>query len=419
MKRITEESLSKLSKTKLPLVIYGAGGVSNVCMERLLYLGIEVECVAVTNIKTNPSVVFGKRVYSVDDVLKKYQNFLVVVCVLEDKQKEIYNLLALKGIDVSNIFFMTDELYFGWQKENVEVALNNKDVSYYKRYTEPYIKTLNRICQEREYSIDEARRFIDKGLDILEDNEVCMARLVIVLSTKCSLKCVECNNLIPHFQPQRDLDANVILRSIEMITQSVGKILKCELIGGEPFMSKNLEVVLREILSNEKIEAIEITTNGTIIPKDTLLELIRHPKVLVRISDYGVLVNKKKLIQWLEKNKVAYEVLKTEKWISPGGVEKREKDILTLKKEYASCASGYVCKTLFENRIFACARAASLNELGYMNEPESIYVNENYKAQNLKKFLLREFSIACNYCDMASVNKIEVEPAVQMKGEEK
>ena len=250
MKRITEESLSKLSKTKLPLVIYGAGGVSNVCMERLLYLGIEVECVAVTNIKTNPSVVFGKRVYSVDDVLKKYQNFLVVVCVLEDKQKEIYNLLALKGIDVSNIFFMTDELYFGWQKENVEVALNNKDVSYYKRYTEPYIKTLNRICQEREYSIDEARRFIDKGLDILEDNEVCMARLVIVLSTKCSLKCVECNNLIPHFQPQRDLDANVILRSIEMITQSVGKILKCELIGGEPFMSKNLEVVLREILIN-------------------------------------------------------------------------------------------------------------------------------------------------------------------------
>lgn len=412
--KISDAKLEEIKNSGSKLIVYGAGSVGSVCVEYLLSQNINVEAVAVTSTDENPVDLWGKRIYSIDEIIDKYENHIILICVMEKKQKAIQDILIQKGLNKESVFTMSDSLYQEWQVFNSKNISLNKEMSYYKRYIRPYVQTLNKICRERKLDKGEVRKFIAKETELLESHDICLARLVVVLSTKCSLRCKDCNNLIPHFKPQEDLDTRQIIESLEIVTDSVGKLLKCELIGGEPFLAKNLEMVLEYVIGNKKIESVEITTNGTIMPRTSLLKLLQNPKVLIRISDYGTLVDKSNLIEFLNENKILYEILETGKWVSPGGIEKRNRDIETLMQEYARCSPGYICKTLYKDKIFACARAASLYALGYMKEPEAVHLNENFKPEYLKKFILREFSIACDYCDMAVEKKCYVEPAKQI-----
>lgn len=414
MKKISAESLVNIKQKRIPIVVYGAGKVASICLERMMIEEINVACVAVTNMELNPLSMWGKKVQCIDDVVLQYKNLIVVIAVLEEKQKDIEANLIRCGVNIENIYGMTDALFAEWQLTNAEKSIGNKVVMYYNRYIQPYMSILNNICKELEMSTKEAQDFMQREIKIIENEELCIARLVVVLGTKCSLRCKDCNNLMPYFKKQEEFDVEEIISSLEIITQNIGKLLKCELIGGEPFLMKNMRHVLEYVLENEKIECVEITTNGTILPRPEVVELLRNPRVIVRVSDYGTVVEQSSMIEFLGKNQIRYVVLDSGNWITPGGVEKRHKDALTLKKEYASCSSGYICKTLYKDRIFACARAASLYDLGFMKEPECIRVNENFKAEYLKKFLLREFSIACDYCDIASANKVYVEAAIQV-----
>jgi organic radical activating enzyme len=310
---------------------------------------------------------------------------------------------------------MSDEFYERWDKEIKEIEQRDEKIHSLRSYIDPYEKTLCDIAHERGLSAKKARTYVKDGLMRLNDGKVHMARLVVVLGTKCSLRCKECNNLMPHFKPQKDLDRSVILNSLETLTAQTGSILKCELIGGEPFLSNNLKELLEYAICNPSIDSVEITTNGTVIPTEDVIPLLKKPKVLVRISDYGELVNQKSMISFLEKHKIRYISLKMESWISPGGVEKRNRDENTLQNYYQRCSSGYYCKTLYGDKLFACARAASLFALGYMKEPEFIVLNDGFQAAQLKEFMLRRLSMACDYCDMTIDNRRLVCAAEQLK----
>jgi hypothetical protein len=219
---------------------------------------------------------------------------------------------------------------------------------------------------------------------------------------------------MPHFKPQQDLDIETIIKSLNVLTANIGTVLKCELIGGEPFLSKNLKTALEYVIHNQAIDSIEITTNGTVIPQENVIPLLKNSKVLVRISDYGKQVNKEKILCFLDENNIKYTILDLGNWVSPGGIEKRNRDEETLCKYYERCPSGYYCKTLYEDKVFACARAASLFALGYMKEQEYVRVDNTLETECLKEFMLRKFSVACDYCDITIDNKEYVQPAEQM-----
>ena len=159
---------------------------------------------------------------------------------------------------------------------------------------------------------------------------------------------------------------------------------------------------------------IEITTNGTILPKEDLIPYLQNNKAVIRISDYGELVNKDKLIGFCEANKIRYEVLGIEAWVSPGGIEKRGRAIEELKKLYDRCYSAYYCKTLYDGKLFPCARAASLYALGAMKEQDYVEINAETKTEELLTFITRDYAEACDYCDKETDNKKYVEPAEQM-----
>lgn len=394
------------------LVIYGAGNVARIVMEKFLYNNIDILCLTVTERGNNPYFLMRKPVICMERLTNiNHNEAVVIVAAFEKVQADITDRLEKSGF--RQIYAMRDALYYEWLEE---LANNNTDTGAIclQRYVEPYIKTVSDLC--REYDIDEENtlKYVETAYTYLKKDELDIARLVVVLGTKCSLRCRDCNNLLPYYQIQEDFDKEQIINSLINITDNARSILRCELIGGEPFLSKNLDDVLEWVIKNETIKSVEITTNGTITPNEKTIPLLQNPMVLVRISDYGELVDKNKIITFLNEHKIRYEVIGSGKWVSAGGVESRQRKETELRKQYKACSAGYYCKTLYKGKIYACARAASLFDLGFMKEEEYIEASNGFSVKEMRDFIFRDFSVACDYCDMATKDSVHVDPAIQI-----
>lgn len=241
-------------------------------------------------------------------------------------------------------------------------------------------------------------------------------RLIVILGTKCSLMCRDCNNLIPRFKHQKDLSAERIIRSLHLILDKVDFVDRLELIGGEPFLSKNLEIVLGAVIGCKNINKIEITTNGTVLPSSSLLPLLQNPKVNIEISDYKALVEPDKLIKFCDDHDIRHKVLSINEWVDSGDVQARGKSFAELSVQYQNCISSYYCKTLFEDKLFQCARASSLFALGFCTDEKNyLVIDSNITAEKLLDFIYNGVNPSCDHCDSATGEEKKITPAIQME----
>lgn len=384
------------------VIVFGAGKVGIITIERMILKGLfsSIIAAAVTDEKDNPKSILQIPVMSIEKLAGYAPECMIVIAVMEEKQPVIRKLLFKLGF--YNVCAVSDDEYKQWRNSSI-----------HRRYIEPYEGLASQLADEQ--LIDNSmRQQLEMDLLVSAGDRLNISRLVVVLGTKCNLRCKECNNLMPHFKPQRDLDKNRILRSLEIFLDKVQNVLICELIGGEPFLSSNLEDVIKLLLDKKNVFQIEITTNGTIQPSAALTKLLQNSKVKVRVSDYGKLVDKNKITQFLIKNNICYQVLKFENWISSGGIEKRQRSREQLKTYYKNCLSGYYCKTLYDGKIFACARSASLYSLGYMKEEEFLEIKDTMDVSAVMEFWLKDYSEACDYCDAACEDRKIIEPAEQI-----
>lgn len=413
-KLISDESIKNMIHLKGNVIIYGAGGVGTALTERLLLEYPDLSLfIAVTAKDGYPYYLLGHKVYCIEELLDIVNDCSVIIATLEKAQETIAR--HLESLGFQNIYGISDGLYeerkYSWKE--VE-GFENKELLYAQRYLQPYIKNVMQICENRQVETDQVKKYVEQAVENLKSDRLYLADLIIPLSNKCTLRCRDCNNLMPYFKSPRDLDVEKILRSLEILLAKADAVLRCELIGGEPFIAKHLYTVLDYLLNKGNVYDIKITTNGTVLPKQEYVPLLQNPKVRVEISDYGTLVDKQKFVNYLEEYKIAYDVLGIEHWISSGMTEKRNRDVQELQKMYRKCYAGYFCKTLYEDKLFACSRASSLYALECMREPEFIEIKETTSIEELKEFLIKPYSIACDYCDRTE-NIVYVEPAIQLE----
>lgn len=241
-------------------------------------------------------------------------------------------------------------------------------------------------------------------------------RLVVVLTSKCTLRCKECDNLMRHFRQPGELNVDVILESLKKIINAVDILPCCELIGGEPFLSNNLAAVLHFLLNQNKVAKIQITTNGTILPQTETLPMLKNKKICVRISDYGNVINQSRFINYMRENEIDLKILPQEQWIANGETENRGRNDGSLIQQYNKCLAGKVCKTLWEDKLFVCARAASLTALGCMGDEQALRVGASTDLrEEIVDFLCGSKAKACGYCDIGSGMERMVQPAEQIE----
>lgn len=241
-------------------------------------------------------------------------------------------------------------------------------------------------------------------------------RLTVALTPKCSLRCRECNNLMWRFTDHSDLQAEKIISSLGNVIDAMDLIPCIELIGGEPFAAGNLNYVLDFLLEQKKVMVVEITTNATIMPSVETLNRLKNQKVYVHVSSYGHVVDQRRFISCMQENNIQYRLLEFQnQWVSTGGIEKRNRDADELMYQYYQCISGNLCKTLWEDRLYPCARAASLAALGIMTDcPYIDCLQKEGIRERLYSFYLVPSCGPCDYCDVAVADPVYVEPAVQL-----
>lgn len=92
--------------------------------------------------------------------------------------------------------------------------------------------------------------------------------LVLVVGQACNLKCINCGNFCPISLPEtRRYDINSIIKSLDIVYKNSHKIRYLQIQGGEPFVYSDLIKLMNWLRDKKKIVAIEIATNGMLIPQ--------------------------------------------------------------------------------------------------------------------------------------------------------
>ena len=244
--------------------------------------------------------------------------------------------------------------------------------------------------------------------------------LEIPITTKCSLKCINCSNLIPCYQKPSDYDLSILLKSIQTFLDCIRQIVYIRVLGGEPFLSKNLYSVLRVLVKSSKVRRIEVVTNGTIIPSDRkVIRILRNKRIIVCISEYPM-VDRKKLIDFLEKNHIQYRIDKMKFWVDYGNIEKKNRTKKQLKRQFSIC--GHVCWSLVNGQVHLCPRSSHGTDLGFIHHNDGDYVNllDSRMNVSLKRKKLNDLSrkkciMACDFCDYGTKYSKKVPVARQIR----
>lgn len=340
----------------------------------------------------------------------------------------------VKGIDCSKYIFIFCAVQWKVMKEQLDGITGqnytyfhypldmdyrkNRELGIYHRIIVPTMEKLREystVGKAMELTSVKSEDELIKGLE--QKKFYTVPRLTVVLTPRCSLRCKECNNLMWMFSGSRDLAAGKIIASLENIISQFDFIPCIELIGGEPFTAQNLKDVLDFLSGQEKVLCIEITTNATIIPHKEIINQLKNPKVIIHISDYGNVVNSQKFLECMRQNEIRFRILEFQgRWVSTGGTEKRNRSVEDLTRQYYQCVSGNLCKTLWEDRIYPCARAASLAALEIMTDCPSINsIEKEGLRERMYSFYIVPSCGACDYCDVSIENPVYVEPAVQLE----
>ena len=275
-------------------------------------------------------------------------------------------------------------------------------------------------CFYNQMDLDLRKKFVLEHMDAINE-ELVLPYLPLYLTTRCTLNCEKCNNLMPLFHGNAyDFSWETLKESFTHILSLLKELIFCELVGGEPFLNADFEKILEFIMQQDKIRQIIVVTNGTVIPSDSVIEKLRESKAIVRISDYGLFEKMSQLVAKLDKAGVNIRIQQDMKWNDPGGINKRGKSHEELYHQYNCCEFSLKCKYLCEDKLFTCARAASLYRLGITDaKGDVLTISQETQKEDILAFYLHDYGDICDFCDLWSVHGgREIPAAIQVGGEE-
>ena len=156
--------------------------------------------------------------------------------------------------------------------------------------------------------------------------------------------------------------ADFFFRYVDVVNEFV-------LIGGEPFLYADLEELIDYIGRNyrEKILTFAITTNGTIVPSDEIVELCKRYRVTVRVSDYTDTIPKLQPRYDLIYDKlseieiITWKTKKEDCWFDYGFEEvDRGEDVCQLIEVFDKCRID--CREIRGSRYYYCVMARTVPE---------------------------------------------------------
>ena len=192
----------------------------------------------------------------------------------------------------------------------------------------------------------------------------------ICLTERCTLKCKDCaHGCFAVDATSDDMSLETAKKSADSFFSKVDIVREFVLIGGEPFLYKEISEIISYIGEKyrDKISIFSIVTNGTIIPKQEILNLCKKYNVLVRISDYSETImwikeRNMQLISKLEQNEVSYILEeKVSQWMDYGfQTTDRKGSEDELIQVFDECQTP--CREIRGSKYYYCVMARTVSE---------------------------------------------------------
>ena len=272
------------------------------------------------------------------------------------------------------------------------------------------------------------RPYFDKETKIRRTATNELLHLDLVVTECCSLKCRDCSNLMQYYKKPENLSVNEIIKDLKRLLECV-RVRELKLLGGEPFINQEALIEIMRLIASEygdRVDTINIITNGTIIPRKECIDAMRdNPKTMVTFSNYSTLSSKRdELSLILQENSIRY-IYDDDSfcWIDFGRPIKYRHSEQFLNRQYKNCYNRKFCNTLYRGKVYICPRQAHGIRLGLLPDINSEYVDmydDQYgSTDDLRKALIKLVRkttppSACQYC--IEGKHVLVPRAVQLNG---
>ena len=366
--------IEELNKEGAPVVIAAVTqeieAIINACKQN----GIKVEGLCDSETRKVNKKIKGMEVIHTTSLPKKFPKARVIVAY--HNIQEIVDQLTSMGYE---------DFY-----SPLEVLKNYDPSKFEHNLSQNYIK--NKIL----ISVKSHEAYFDESL-------VHLRSLDIVITTKCSMKCESCANLMQYYTSPQNTD-DKILTAVDNLNKNVDGISEFRIIGGEPLINKNWHKITNGVAEQDSNHKIFVYTNGTIPVKDDVLKSFYGKNINFYITDYGKLSrNIDRLEQSLKTHKINYYRRPAGNWVDCSSIRKHNrspKDNSIMFKE--CCAKQFY--TLLSGKLYTCPFISNAYELKAIPSNPMDYVDVLENNENLRKKIKRlvkmeKFFPACDFCD--------------------
>ncbi len=375
-KQLKYDCIEPLQKNGPPIIIVAAVGeaevVANVCREN----GINISAIC-DNIKAKSENLYcGIEVIHTPSLPERFKKarFIIVSQHIQDCIEQLISL----GY---NEFYSPLKLF----------DIYNLDQNTHKMSNE-YLKARIAVCKKSHEA------YLGDG------QKVYMRSIDLMITTRCSLKCESCSNLMQYFESPQNYEHIPILNALKIISDNVDDIAEFRIIGGEPLMNRWWDQIVKGISEKYPDREIFIYTNGTIAPKDHKLEPLVGKKINFIISEYGHLSrNLQNLHAQLNKFNFNFVSSKADHWVDCSNIRHHKRTASKLIEVFKQCCVKYIY-TLLDGKLYRCPFIANAAVLNAIPDNPANYVDLFSKTKDIKKEIRRlvkvaKFFPACDFCD--------------------
>ncbi len=252
------------------------------------------------------------------------------------------------------------------------------------------------------------------------ENKVHIFQTDVLVTERCTLACSHCNMFMPHFTSPNHRTLDILKSDIDLFFSKVDYVSVFHLVGGEPFLNPNIEDVIRHVVSNytSKIDKLIITTNGTILPKQSTLDLLKSSDVILSISDYtdkleNIKTKVLKVIETFKSQNINHYVRTEIEWYDFGDLRiKNNLPTDELIKHFDSCTAPF--RGLNDGKFYYCHLNTSAVRTNIFPLNDNDYVSlDDVSPEDLIKFDLGYTDLGyITFCDNCNGCNTEIKVPV-------
>lgn len=241
----------------------------------------------------------------------------------------------------------------------------------------------------------------------------------VCISPQCTLNCRDCANFMQYYYKPQPMDLERVWSWVTAFLDAVDLVFTLRVMGGEPLMQKQLPEIMQRLLAHPKVQHTQIVTNGTLEPKDELLDLMQshRDRCSFFFSRYGhklaprfdAYANK-----CLRRGLLVQAPEESTQWFDMGDTSSRHLTAEQLTEVYRKCPNN--CRHIWNGEFHHCPRSAHGHYFGLIDMPEMDYVplltlDTATRRKRIRAMYDLPFVTACNHCGITDARYVK--PGIQ------